>query len=241
MRLNPFSRFRRLKARSVQDSYAQVSYSQCGEDLIIDYLFRLRGIEQPSYIDIGANHPYYLSNTARFYGRGSRGINIEPNPSLIGPFHEFRPRDVNLNVGVGDRPGEFEFFVMEDNTLSTFSAKERDFLVQNGKRQAGSVSVKVLTLSSTLSEYWGGEFPDLLTVDAEGLDFDIIRSIDFDHCYPKVICVEAADYSPTGAGVRRTELINYLTSRKYYEYANTNLNAILIRQELWEGESQGSH
>ena len=42
------------------------SYSQCGEDLLVDYIFKLRGIERPSYLDIGAHDPYYLSNTALF-------------------------------------------------------------------------------------------------------------------------------------------------------------------------------
>ena len=76
------------------------SYSQCGEDLLVQYIFNLRGIQKPSYIDIGANHPYFLSNTALFYEKGSRGINIEANPQLAENFKTHRPEDINLNIGI---------------------------------------------------------------------------------------------------------------------------------------------
>ncbi|MFM7886227.1 MAG: glycosyltransferase family 2 protein, partial [Pseudanabaena sp.] len=56
----------------------KMSYSQCGEDLIIQFIFSSLGISKPSYIDIGAYDAHKLSNTAVFYEQGSRGINIEP-------------------------------------------------------------------------------------------------------------------------------------------------------------------
>jgi len=86
----------------------------------MDYIFFLRGISKPTYIDIGANHPFYLSNTALFYEKGCRGINIEANPDLIKEFKLRRPADININVGVGEKEDAMDFFVMEDNTLSSF-------------------------------------------------------------------------------------------------------------------------
>lgn len=52
--------------------YSQKSYSQCGEDIIINFLLRRLGLDSSSifYIDIGAHHPYYLSNTAFFMKKG---------------------------------------------------------------------------------------------------------------------------------------------------------------------------
>ena len=59
------------------------SYAQNGEDLIIDFAFReVFKINQPSYLDIGAHHPFCFSNTQLFYERGSQGINVEANPFL---------------------------------------------------------------------------------------------------------------------------------------------------------------
>ena len=61
----------------------------------------------------------------------------------------------------------------------------------------------------------------------------IIKSIDFKKYWPKIICVEAAEYSPIGAGERRNDLIDLIKNKGYYEYANTNLNAIMVKDEFW--------
>ena len=209
------------------------SYSQCGEDLLVDYIFKLRGIERPSYLDIGAHDPYYLSNTALFYQRGSRGINIEANPTLIPKFQEHRAEDINLNVGLGKAKGLMDFYVMQDSTLSTFSKKECKKMYAHGKEVREVVKINLTTINQILIKYCKNIFPDFLTIDVEGMDFQILQTIDFSKSYPKVICVEAAEYSPIGAGKRRNELITFLEEHGYHEYANTNLNAIMVKNEFW--------
>ncbi len=211
----------------------KTSYSQCGEDLLVQYIFNLRGISKPSYIDIGACDPFFLSNTAIFYQKGCRGINIEANPLLINRFYECRPEDANLNIGVGTEDAELDFFIMNDHTLSTFAEDECDKMIAHGNDLNKVVKIKTTTLSSILEKYFNNEFPDFLSLDVEGLDFEILKSINFNFSYPKVICVEAAEYSPIGAGARRNELIDFLVSVGYYEYANTNLNAIMVKNEFW--------
>jgi hypothetical protein len=39
------------------------SFSQSGEDLIVKFIFDILKIKKPTYIDIGAHHSSYLSNT----------------------------------------------------------------------------------------------------------------------------------------------------------------------------------
>ncbi len=209
------------------------SYSQCGEDLLIKYIFTLRGIAAPSYLDIGANDPYFLSNTALFYAKGSTGVNVEANPNLHKNFEAKRSRDINLNIGISDNEDELDFFIMEDNTLSTFSKAEADFMQTKGNKLKEVQRVKLTTVASVIDKHCGGVFPDFLTIDVEGMDFQILKSINFESSKPKVICVEAAEYSPIGAGERRAELIEFLVSKGYYEYANTNLNAIMVDRKFW--------
>lgn len=209
------------------------SYSQCGEDLIVRYIFNLRGIPNPSYLDIGANDPYFLSNTAIFYKKGSRGINIEANPQLANKFKLHRRKDINLNIGISDKVEYLDFYIMKDSTLSTFSKEECDYMVSKGKELANIKKIKLTTISNVLEQYNNGIFPDFLSLDVEGLDFKILQSVNFAQSSPKVICVEAAAFSTVGAGTRRDDLINFLVSKDYYEYANTNLNAIMVKREFW--------
>lgn len=210
------------------------SYSQCGEDLIIQYIFNLRGIENPSYIDIGANDPFYLNNTALLYSKGSRGINIEANPALIDSFIKQRPEDININVGIGSENTTLDFFVINDPTLSSFSKEESEKFIATGKYKiVNTIKISLTTIQEILDKHFEGKFPDFLTLDAEGMDYEILKTIDFKNNSPKVICVEAAEYSPIGAGERRNELIDFLVKNSYYEYANTNLNAIMVRKDFW--------
>jgi FkbM family methyltransferase len=218
-----------LKVKTAQS----VSFSQNGEDLIVSNVFKLRNVFNPSYIDIGAHDPYYLSNTAIFYQKGCRGINIEANSNLIENFRLYRPGDINLNIGISDHEGTMDFYVMAHDTLSTFSEQEKDNMVSNHQTLSHVEKVSVSTLSSVIKKYFNGIFPDFLSLDVEGMDLQILQSINFEEFAPKVICVEAAEYSPIGAGKRKTELINFLVSQGYYEYANTNLNAIMVKNEFW--------
>ena len=209
------------------------SYSQCGEDLLIQYIFTLRGIAKPSYLDIGANDPFFISNTALFYEKGSRGINIEANPQLAAKFAIARPQDINLNMGISDKEEELNFYIMQDDTLSTFSKTESDFMISKGKQLKKIKQIPLITIATVLDKYFKNKFPDFMSIDVEGMDFQILKSIDFTTSAPKVICVEAADYSPVGAGMRRHEMIDFLVSKGYYEYANTNLNAIMVQSKFW--------
>lgn len=224
---------RYLLSEKYSDKFRRNSYSQSGEDAIMDYIFSLRGISKPTYIDIGANHPFYLNNTALFYERGCRGINVEANPDLIKEFKVQRPADININIGIADKENEMDFYVMEDNTLSSFSKEETDAMVVHGKKLAAVKKIKLTTVEKILDEYCDGVFPDILSIDVEGLDFQILKTIDFANNSPKIICVEAAEYSPIGAGARRTEMIDFLVENGYYEYANTNLNAIMVKDSFW--------
>lgn len=214
--------------------YYNKSYSQCGEDLLVQYIFRLRGIEKPSYLDLGANDPYSLSNTALFYEKGCRGVNVEANPALIVKFNINRPEDINVNVGVGPKKSTLDFYVINDPTLSSFSKEETQKFIETGKYHiVDTIKVNIITVQEIIEKYFNGIFPDFLSLDVEGLDFDIIKTLDFKHNSPKVICVEAAEYSPIGAGERRHELVDFLVLNGYYEYANTNLNAIMVKRDFW--------
>ncbi len=191
----------------------RVSYSQCGEDLIVNYVFSLRGITFPTYLDIGANDPHFLSNTAFFYKKGCRGINIEANPQLITKLKRFRRKDINLNLGVGEKEGELDFYILSDPTLSSFSKEEATLATASGKIRINDVKkIKLTTVEKVIDEYGHGKFPDFLSIDVEGMDLDILHSIPFNRYWPKIICAEAAEYSPIGAGPRRNDLISFLVS-----------------------------
>jgi len=193
------------------------------------------GVQKPFYIDVGAFHPYNLSNTAHFHGLGCRGINVEPNPVLFRAFPVERDRDVNLNVGVLDRPGEMDFYVMSPDTMSTFSREHAQKLIaEYGFVIRETPKIKVRTLTQILEEHAGGAYPHFLSLDVEGFEQAILGSIDFNVWSPLAICCETISFSQTGQGEKNVAVIEFLKSRGYMVYADTYINTIFVLEKAWK-------
>jgi len=170
--------------------FGGVTYAQHGDDIVMRCVFDSLGIDNPSYLDIGAHHPTHISNTKLFYDAGSRGINVEANPNLFSQFMVDRPYDVNLNFGVGKESGFIPFYMVDNysgrnsfdfETVNAFVQDYPEFSIKQ------VVDLPVMTVAQILQNK---AVPDFLTIDVEGLDYDILKSIDFKRYPFKVICVE---------------------------------------------------
>lgn len=214
--------------------YYRKSWSQSGEDLIMRYLFDLLHIARPSYIDIGAHHPWYYNNTYLFYRQGARGINVEPDPSLYAGLRKGRRHDVNLNMGIGPHEAEMDFYVMSRRTLNTFSATEaRKYVEQHGLRIVDTRRIGVQTFAQAVDAHMG-RTPDLVSLDVEGLDLDILRSIDFSRHRPQVFCVETLSYAAgDGSGIKSPEIHALMLENEYILYADTYINSIYVAARSW--------
>jgi len=214
---------------------AKLSYSQFGEDIIAHFALENLGIRHPRYIDIGANQPYTGSNTALFYESGSRGINIEPDPFLFAAFRKFRKRDINLNVGVLDRSGESEFYVMSFRDMSTFSRSEAEARTRKFDAQIVRViKVKVFALNEIFAEYGAPNLPHFMSIDAEGADELILRAFDFSSWSPEVICCETLSFSSTTNWEKNESLIRFVESKGYFVLADTWLNTVFVLERAWK-------
>lgn len=215
-------------------SHRKISYSQSGEDLIVEFIFGCLGIQKPDYIDIGAHDPFYLSNTAIFYETGSKGINIEPDPVLFKKFIIHRPTDKNLNIGISDNTEVQDFYVMNVPTLNTFSKKEAERCSLEGDYYINkTIKIKTDRIQNIISQYADNKFPQFLNIDAEGIDELIIDSIDFTTNFPLVMCIETISFSESGRGIKNTALIEKIVNAGYLNYADTNINTIFVRKESW--------
>lgn len=221
--------------RDFNKNNKKYSYSQCGEDIIVKFIFDVLKIKKPSYIDIGAHDPFFLSNTALLYDKGSTGINIEANPKALGKFNKFRKKDINLNIGISDKTRIMNFYIMSSPTMNTFSEEEANRLVEENKfRILDVIKVPTDKLSNVINKYCDGRFPDFLTIDVEGIEMEILEDIDYDKEYPKVICCETISYSDSGNGIKEEEIINFLKNKGYMLYADTYINSIFVREDLWK-------
>jgi FkbM family methyltransferase len=178
------------------------TYAQQGEDVALwQILHHTLGIEHPTYMDIGAHHPVFNNNTYLFYGRGSRGVLVEPNPTLHVVLERVRPRDVLVRAGIGvTAQAEADFYIIggsEDGQLNTFSPEQAEALVarSSGRYRIERVlKIPLLGINELMRKHWNGP-PNLLSIDTEGFDLPILRSLDFKRLRPDVVCAETVEIS----------------------------------------------
>ncbi len=218
-----------------KNQYQKKSYAQSGEDLIIDFIFHELKNPLPTYIDIGAHHPFYLNNTAIFYERGGQGINIEPDPTLFMEFTWERKRDTNLNIGISGKEDILDFYQISTPTLNTFSYEEAVAYNKQGDFKIEKVhKIPVDTVNNILKKYNNNIFPDFLSLDAEGIDEIVLQSINYQENFPKVICVETISFSTTGRCRKNNDIISFLIEKGYLLYADTYINSIFVKKDIWE-------
>lgn len=225
------------KLRRLERNYSEnqkKSYSQCGEDLIIQQLISTLGISNVTYLDVGAHHPTYLSNTYLFYVNGGRGVCVEPDPSLIDAFLKKRPLDTHLNCGVGVASnGEAEFFIMSTSTLNTFSKDEAERYQSYGNQKIlKTIKIELKTINDILATHFK-KCPTLVSLDVEGLDYQILQNFDFTKYRPEVFCLETLSYTEDRSERKLTEIIDLMHANGYKTYADTYINTIFVDNLAW--------
>jgi FkbM family methyltransferase len=203
--------------RSFGRRYPRKSWSQGGEDLV---LLELLGDHPPgTYIDVGAFHPRWGSNTYALYKKGWSGINLDARPGSMAPFRRSRRRDINLEVGVASEAGSLDFHIFADDELCTFDeglAKAR----QTNHQLLRVTNVPVLTLATLIQQHIPTG-PDVLSVDVEGLDLDVLRSNDWVSYRPDLVIVEAL---AGPSRLREGDIVQFMAEVGYDIIAATGMN-----------------
>lgn len=201
--------------------FGHISYSQHGDDLAVANVFHLLGIKKPTYLDLGAHHPFEISNTALLYSRGCRGVNVEANENLFFAFKRHRPEDVNVCIGVAPGKGRLPFYMLhETHGLNSFVQPKFDHFQTR--------MVDVITLDELVEIFCpNARYPDFLNCDIEDLDFDVLNTSDFAGVRgaPKVVCVEVR-WNQT------QQFEKMMNAKSYFMLCRCSENIIFVRNEL---------
>jgi len=215
---------KRINSNKIKpDPHLIESYSQYGEDLVLDGIFR--GKMKGFYIDIGAHDPEFQSNTLRFYMRGWQGINIEPIVSKYNKFQVVRERDININCGVHNEHAELTFYHSEWETLSTFNKERALKNAKNfNKEIIGEYKIPVKRLSEILgANMRDDQHIDFLSIDTEGNELNILKGNDWKKYRPQVILIETAD--------QEIDIHEYLVVNNYSLVFKNHLNSIYLDKQ----------
>jgi len=211
------------------------SYAQNFEDVMLARAFPgAAGF----YVDVGANDPDVDNVTRAFYERGWSGINVEPLSENSAALRKKRPRDVNLEIAVGEEEGEITFYeVGKWHGYSTTDAAVAEQHRQDGL-EVVEHKVPVKKLAAVLDAHSAGRTIDFLKIDVEGTELSVLRGADLARHRPKIIVLESkmpvtinmvdrVDEVPD----RVEDYADFLTPLGYHFVYHDGLNAFFLAEE----------
>lgn len=239
---------RQLKSKIINqilNKKYKLSYSQCGEDLIIDYMFQIFKFKNPTYLDIGANDPIILNNTYLFYKKGFSGVCVEPDPFLYNNLSKIRKRDTCLNVGIKDSEETddlLDFYILTSKTLNTFSKTRANEILKykyyGNQEIKKTVKISMLSINDVIDQYFDIS-PTFISIDVEGSELNILKTLNLDKYRPKVFCVETIEYNNDLSLKKNYDLIDFMDRYDYMVYADTLINSIFVDKLTWKEKYGG--
>lgn len=174
----------------------------------------LRRLMTPDFprvvVDVGANNGFYGSNSFPFVARGWRAILVEPHPKVFAKLqklHHAKPNVTCLNLACAEKSGFFPLHIGDDGEAPSTSTLSGDPELLK-TRTKGTIVVRVERLADVLATQQIPQDFGLLTVDAEGMDLEVLQGLDFSRWRPRLIITE--DYEP-----KEAKKLEWLTSQGY--------------------------
>lgn len=218
------------------------SYAQFGEDRVIamlmDFLLgeRMRPL---SYLEIGVCNPVMDNNTYLFYANGGRGVLVEPNPVYAEMIKRHRPDDIHVAAGLlpaeGKETAAYYDFGVTLSGLNTFSEERVAQLAEEGRIPERVLQLPVYTVNSLLEKYFSDKPLDLISLDIEGLDYELLATIDFERFRPLFFCVEA-DKKHMLCG-REDKIIRHMRDNGYILVVDNFVNYIFVDRKRLENHA----
>lgn len=208
------------------------TYSQSGEDRILEFLIRSAQLSNLRYIDAGSSHPINGNNSYLLYRRGYRGVCIDPQPGLGDLYRRIRPDDQFLASAVA--PGEereIEFTFFSESTINSADQAIAQTYKDFGFEVKGSRTVPAVNLADVAGTL-PKDAPVALLLDLEGLEAEVIAKLDFDRFRPAILCAEVVQYHPDRRPFIPDEVPNLMKDRGYTRVADTFINQVYMDDRL---------
>jgi FkbM family methyltransferase len=201
-------------------------YSQFGQDkFIYENVFNKKS--NGFFLDIGASEPVDQNNTYFFEKLGWKGIVIEPRKEDFNRLKNERScicenvaitskREIRKFLQI-DGPSKGLSGILEGYDINHIVRIVRELFQFGGGMEL--VDIECLPISDLLEKYSVSEV-DYMSLDVEGMELPIIKTIDFDKVKIRCITVEN--------NYENIEISNLLTSKGYNKVADLNCDEVYL-------------
>lgn len=188
------------------------------------------GFSPKHIIDVGANHGTWTRETLKYFPEAYYTL-IEPQEWLKPSLQDILETNskVSFNaVGAGDKSGSFMFTIVnrDDSCSFRYTAEEAK---AGGFKQ---VEIPIVTLNEMVAKNTALPFPDLVKIDAEGLDINVLEGASDLMGKTEVFLVEAALFCKEFDN-SLLKMVEYMDKKGYTLFEITDLNRPFQPQVLW--------
>ena len=200
--------------------------SQLNEEKYILKIFR--NSYKGNFVDLGCFHPTRDNNTFRFYKKNWTGINVDLNPITIELFNFFRSKDININCAISDKKTQKKMYFVDNlsplNTLDQNHLKflKKNFLFKN--KDFKEKKIKTENIKNILKKYKFNKV-DFLNIDLEGLEYEVIKSINFKKYKINLICIEILDHNKQSKD-KSKKILKILKKNNFRHLKKIGVNSI---------------
>lgn len=203
---------------------ALISFSQNFEDIILNRIFKNK--KKGTFVDIGAFHPFYNSNTFLFYNRGWSGVNIDMEQLNIDAFNKIRTRDLNLAIPISDTEEEISTYIIKNSSRSSLLKNIAEINLKKGEK-ISEIFQYSKTLDSVLEENHIKEI-DFISIDVEGAEENVLNGFSVDIYNPTIIILEVV--FPQTSEVKSDRPEKILKNSKYIPFYFDGINKFFCKE-----------
>lgn len=193
--------------------------------------FKQMGFEPKHIIDVGANHGTWTREILKFVPDAYFTL-IEPQKWLQTSFQDLLDNNNKITyhaVGAGKQKGSFNFTIVDRDDSCSFKYSEEEAKAKGFEQ----VEIHVITLNDLVKEQNNSiPFPDLVKIDAEGLDIEVLDGASDLLGKTEVFMVEVAVFSKSFENTAQ-KMINYMSEKGYVLFDITDLNRPFKPSVLW--------
>jgi FkbM family methyltransferase len=191
-------------------------------------LLKSKGFNPKHVIDIGANHGTWVREVLHIFPKANYTL-VEPQGWLSSSFADLLENKnfSFLPVGVGKETGTFMFTIVDRDDSCNFVMTEEDAKKYGFKQ----LPIEVKTVNEIVKNSTFG-IPDLLKIDAEGLDLEVLDGATDVLGITDVVLMEASVVNPHFKNDIKT-VIQYMDEKGYVLFDITDLNRPFDNKVLW--------
>jgi len=192
-------------------------HSQYNQDEFLE-INVFKGFKNGVFMDVGAHDGIAINNTLYFEQYNNwTGVNIEPIKSVYDKLVVNRPNSINIHCAVCNNDGTADFFCnigyteMISGLKDNFDQRHLERLQKENEENGSSTEIIQVNTKKieTICDEHDIKHIHYLSIDVEGAEFDVIKSINFDKVFIDVIGFEN-NYSDLSIPI-----VNYLYTKNF--------------------------